>query len=116
MDTGKRLICRSGDLVDGGAGVRFEQRWQGELVPAFAIRHRGRVRAYLNRCAHVGVELDWMPGRFFDESGAFLICATHGALYRPDDGSCAGGPCRGANLVPLPVVEEEGEIFVTLQG
>ena len=26
----------------------------------------GVVRAYLNRCAHVPVELDWVEGEFFD--------------------------------------------------
>ena len=48
---------------------------------AFAVRFRGRVRAFLNRCGHLPVELDWEEGRFFDASGLYLICATHGALY-----------------------------------
>ncbi len=116
MDSGKRLICRSDALREGGAGVRFEQRWQGELVQAFAIRQRGHVRAYLNRCAHVGVELDWLPGHFFDETGFYLVCATHGALYEPDTGRCADGPCRGAGLVRLEAVEEDGAVFVLTQG
>jgi nitrite reductase/ring-hydroxylating ferredoxin subunit len=116
VDTGKRLICRSEELSDRGAGVRFEQLRQGELVPAFAIRHRGRVRAFLNRCAHVGVELDWLPGRFFDDTASFLICATHGALYDPDTGCCAGGPCKGTGLIPLKAVEEDGAVYVLTQG
>src|SRR5262245_32007378 len=60
-----RLICRSEDLQDGGAGVRFELEWHGELTPAFAVRYAGKAYAYLNRCGHVPVQLDWQPGEFF---------------------------------------------------
>ncbi|PIX75037.1 MAG: (2Fe-2S)-binding protein, partial [Rhodocyclales bacterium CG_4_10_14_3_um_filter_68_10] len=92
MVRGERLICASSDLVEGGPGVRFQVQEGEGLAAAFAIRWRGRVRAWLNRCAHIGVELDWMPGRFHDDSGLYLICSTHGALYQPDSGRCAGGP------------------------
>ena len=54
-----RLICASGDLAEGGDGVRFELEWEGATAPAFAIRHGRRVHAYLNRCAHIAMELDW---------------------------------------------------------
>ena len=91
-----RLVCASGDLVDGGDGVRFELEWRGASAQAFAIRYRGRVHAYLNRCAHIEMELDWKAGKFFDADGEYLICSTHGALYAPESGKCRGGPCRGS--------------------
>jgi nitrite reductase/ring-hydroxylating ferredoxin subunit len=106
------LICGAADLVDGGDGVRFEVDWNGSRTPAFAVRFRGRVHAWLNRCARIALELDWMPGRFFDDSGLYLICATHGAVYCPDSGQCVGGPCRGASLTPVPVVERDGAIYI----
>ncbi|HSH40650.1 MAG TPA: Rieske 2Fe-2S domain-containing protein [Arenicellales bacterium] len=106
----RRLIGYSESLVDGGAAIRFEVQEAGAAAPAFAVRYRGRVYAYLNRCAHMSLELDFVPGRFFDTSGRFLICATHGALYDPIDGRCAGGPCRGRGLQPLRVAEREGRI------
>ena len=84
-------LCRSEDLVDGGRGVRFEVFFRGEVVPAFAVRHRGIAYAYLNRCAHVWTQLDWQPGDFFEPDAEFLICATHGALYDPATGACRGG-------------------------
>ena len=92
-------ICAASDLLEGGAGVRFTLE-QGDHEPlhAFAVRHGGQVRAFLNQCAHVPVELDWQPGEFFDDERRFLVCATHGALYHPGDGRCAGGPCRGRGL------------------
>jgi nitrite reductase/ring-hydroxylating ferredoxin subunit len=99
--------------VDGGDGVRFEIRRGGETLGAFAIRFEGRVHAYLNRCAHVGVELDWQPGRFFDSEGMVLLCSTHGALYDPASGSCLGGPCRGGSLARVAVEEIDGEVALT---
>jgi nitrite reductase/ring-hydroxylating ferredoxin subunit len=77
----ERLICASDELVDGGAGVRFDAGVDGpQPTPAFVVRYRGRVRAYLNRCGHLPVELDWQHGQFYDMAGIYLICATHGAL------------------------------------
>jgi nitrite reductase/ring-hydroxylating ferredoxin subunit len=110
---GERIaVCPSAALVDGGDGVRFEVWRGGTAHAAFAIRYEGRVHAFLNRCAHVGVELDWQPGRFFDADGMVLICSTHGALYDPATGACLGGPCRGAGLVPVAVAEVDGEVIL----
>ncbi|HWQ39799.1 MAG TPA: Rieske 2Fe-2S domain-containing protein [Burkholderiales bacterium] len=109
----QRLICRSDQLRERGKGWRFTvELLDGEPAAAFAVRYRGRVYAYLNRCAHVGVELDWTEGEFFDFSGLYLVCATHGAAYHPDSGRCAGGPCRGGRLTPLPLVERDGCVFL----
>lgn len=110
------LVCASETLAEGGAGVRFEVERGGTNVPAFAVRFRGRVHAYLNRCGHMPVELDWQQGEFFDISGLYLICATHGALYAPDSGRCLGGRCNGKGLVVLEVVEDDGQIFVVEEG
>ncbi len=107
-----RLICASSDLADGGRGVRFGIERGGETLPAFAVRFRGRVYAYLNHCVHTGLELDWMPGEFFDGSGLYLICSAHGALYAPESGRCLGGPCRGGALVPLPLEERDGRVLL----
>ena len=103
-------ICASGALVDGGAGLRFNVCHAGQAASAFAVRHHGKVYAYLNRCAHRGVELDWEPGQFFDRERQLLVCATHGALYDPSSGACIAGPCQGAALVTVPVAEFEGQV------
>ena len=106
-----RLICAASDLEEGGAGVRFEVKAGAQTVPAFAIRWRGRVHAFLNRCGHIPVELDWQPGEFFDISRLYLICATHGALYDPATGACQGGRCEGRGLTTVAVVERDGNIY-----
>ena len=112
MAAGKRLICAAAELVDGGKGALFETEHEGRSVPAFAIRFRGSVYAYVNRCAHVAMEMDWRPGEFFDQTGLYLICATHGAMYVPETGACAGGPCRGGALIALQTQEADGKIFL----
>ena len=112
MAQAARLICDSAELAEGGKGVRFEIQEYGKPVPAFAVRFDGIARAFLNRCVHVATELDWKPGEFFDRSGLYLICATHGAMYAPDSGACLGGPCKGGALKPLSIEERDGKIFL----
>jgi nitrite reductase/ring-hydroxylating ferredoxin subunit len=107
-----RLICASGELAERGDGVRFEIERDGETTAAFAIRYDGRVYAYLNRCRHIAMELDWKPWKFFDAEGEYLLCSTHGALYAPESGACRGGPCRGAGLVVLDVFENSGNVYL----
>lgn len=106
-------ICDAAQLSEAGSGVRFEVvEPGGTRLQAFAVRHRGRAFAYLNRCAHLGVELDWVEGRFFDADGAWIICAAHGALYDPASGACVGGACAGrGRLMPVPLVEQDGAVY-----
>jgi nitrite reductase/ring-hydroxylating ferredoxin subunit len=102
-------LCRSADLVDSELAVSFDVIYQGQTCRGFAIRYQGRVHAYLNRCSHVPMEMDYQPDRFFDLTGHWLICATHGALYRPDTGACDGGPCRHG-LIPIALDESDGVV------
>ena len=92
----ERLICAAHELAEQGRGVRFD----------------GIAHAFLNQCGHVPVELDWQEGEFFDDSRLYLICATHGALYHPASGACVGGRCAGRGLIPLPVVERDGHVYL----
>lgn len=109
----ERVICASADLADGGKGVRFELDPRRHFIPAgFAVRHAGRVRAYVNRCPHAHTELDWNPGEFFDDSGLYLTCSTHGALFEPGNGRCVAGPCRGDSLESLGVDERDGQVIL----
>lgn len=105
-------LCASAQLVERGSGLRFDVLVGGEVVGAFAVRYRGRAVGFLNRCAHVAMELDWAAGRFFDADGENLLCATHGAAYDPADGRCVGGPCAGrGGLRRLEVVEDDGVVY-----
>lgn len=108
----RRLICAAAALPDGGRGVRFRIDAAAPEEKGFAVRWMGRVHGFVNRCPHVGTELDWEPAQFFDLSGLYLVCSTHGALFEPSSGLCVAGPCRGACLEPLAIREEGGEVFL----
>jgi nitrite reductase/ring-hydroxylating ferredoxin subunit len=104
-------ICEAGALEEGGKGVRFPVTAGGEDTTGFVVRYGGSVYGYLNRCAHVPIELDWAEGEFFESSGLYLMCSTHGAIYDPETGRCAGGPCRGGRLRPLALIERDGKLY-----
>jgi nitrite reductase/ring-hydroxylating ferredoxin subunit len=105
------LICPSTTIEEGGKGVRFPVTAGGEDGTGFVVRYKSLAYAYLNRCAHVPIELDWAEGEFFDTSGLYLMCATHGAIYAPESGRCEGGPCRGGRLRPIMVIEQGDQVF-----
>jgi nitrite reductase/ring-hydroxylating ferredoxin subunit len=109
MDEQTIALCASTDLVDSGRAVPFDVVFAGQTCRAFAVRFQGQICAYLNRCTHVAMEMDFQPDRFFDESGRWLMCATHGAYYAPDTGECQGGPCRGG-LIQIHLSEHDGVV------
>ena len=105
-----QILCNSGDLLDAGQAVPFDVVYAGQTCRAFAVRFYGQPHAYLNRCTHVAMELDWQPNRVFDATGQWLLCASHGASYRPDTGQCAGGPCHGG-LVKITLVDNGSVVY-----
>ena len=102
-------LCNSGDLQDSALAVPFDVMFRGRTCRAFAIRFEGQSHAYVNECAHVAMEMDFQPNQFFDSSGQWLMCATHGAMYHPASGACAGGPCRGG-LEKIVLTEHDGVV------
>lgn len=103
-------LCNSADLVEAGPAVPFDVVYAGQTCRAFAVRFEGQPQAYLNRCTHVAMELDWQPNQVFDADGRWLVCASHGASFDPETGDCAGGPCRGG-LVKIDVLERAGVVY-----
>jgi len=106
MTTSAVIVCPSSLLVDGGVACKLPVRHGGEPATAFFIRYQGLVRGYLNRCPHMGSPLDW-EGHVFTRAGDQLMCARHGATFKPDTGECTGGPCQPSKLASLNVTEEE---------
>lgn len=104
----------SAALEDGGKGIRFALPALGEFISGFVIRFKGQPYAYVNQCAHVSVELDWNEGEFFTAQQDYLVCATHGAHYRPDNGFCVMGPCKGKSLKPIKVIEQNQKIIINV--
>jgi nitrite reductase/ring-hydroxylating ferredoxin subunit len=106
-----RFLCASEALVERGDAVTFDVREFGRPAQAFALRFDAVPVAYVNRCAHIPAEMDWVPGQFWDQDRRHIICSVHGALYEPPTGQCVAGPCRGARLHAISLKEEGGQVY-----
>lgn len=102
-------LCRLADLSAPGArGFTFRA---GEaLFAGFVVRRGDWVRGYVDCCPHAGMPLALLPHRYLTAEGDFILCASHGALFRPSDGVCIGGPCAGRALEPWPVAVHGDEV------
>ena len=78
------------------------------------VRRGELLMAYKNSCPHTGVNLEWQPDQFLDLSNSYIQCATHGALFRLEDGYCLRGPCAGDALEPVEVRLEAGQVVLIL--
>ncbi|MDX1817563.1 MAG: Rieske (2Fe-2S) protein [Marinobacter sp.] len=102
-----------GQFVEFRLSVKAREP-EGMPLTGFLFLEQGRAKAYLNQCPHLGIELNWMPGRFRDSDGHFIQCSTHGALFKPDSGECIAGPCQGDALTALDIREQDGHWQIRL--
>lgn len=72
----------------------------------------GTLTAYRNACPHMGIELDWEPGRLLTRNGRYLRCSGHDALFDPTTGLCVRGPCQGDSLTRLPIRVSNGMVLL----
>jgi nitrite reductase/ring-hydroxylating ferredoxin subunit len=105
-----RLLCRVEDIPPDGA--RGFAAAPGGFVGLFAVRRGEQVHVYVNSCPHIGTPLDWAPDRFLTGNGARILCATHGAEFRIEDGLCTSGPCLGERLESVLTEIEDGCVMV----
>ena len=103
-------IARLGE-VRPGQSKKFLLACDGGEIEGFVVNFGGRLYAYVNRCRHVPMGLDWVENQFFTEDGQFIQCATHGAYYVPDTGECIAGPPCGKSLIRVPL-RIEGDTIV----
>ncbi len=95
-------VAGTGDLAPGHS-LTFTLECNGRRVEAFLISYRDHFYAYVNQCRHVPMTLDWVENQFFSADGNYLLCSTHGAIYRPDTGECIDGPPCGRSLFRIPI-------------
>lgn len=106
-----RPLCRLDEIPqDGAKGVEI-----GGGVDALdlILLHRGgAVLGYVNSCPHQGTPLETFQDKFLDDSGEFLVCSTHGARFRAQDGFCVSGPCKGKQLEPVKLRIADGMVWL----
>jgi len=104
-------LCRADELAEGETkGFVFGEGLA--RIAVFVLRQSGAIHAYVNACPHQGTSPEIFPDRFFDVLERYLICRTHGALFRPEDGFCVAGPCAGKSLVPASIHVTDGTIWL----
>ena len=113
--TAGKLVGSVGEL-EPGTSKKFTMRRGGRDFEALLINYRGDHFAYVNRCPHTGITLDWVNNQFFSSDNRYLMCATHGAVFEPPSGECIWGPCVGLSLQSLPIEIDDGQIYARLPG
>jgi nitrite reductase/ring-hydroxylating ferredoxin subunit len=97
------VVARVGEIQPGHT-KKFFLQVDGREEECFAVNHGGALYAYVNRCLHVAMTMDWIDNQFMTEDKRYILCATHGACYEPDTGECIVGPPLGNFLTPVPLV------------
>lgn len=106
-----RFLCLSNDIADGeGKGFVFGSGPTRHAI--FLVRKGGEILAYANSCPHRGTPLDWRPNQFLSLDKRYILCATHGALFRFEDGYCFSGPCAGSRLESIPLTKKGDELHI----
>ena len=101
------ILCHIDEIPEGGS--------RGFTLPeqaVFVVKKAGNIYVYLNRCPHLGVQLEWVPDQFLDSDGEMIQCATHGALFLIDSGACVAGPCMGQDLQAIAFRVVDGRIEI----
>ena len=112
---GPRVLCRLDDIEDGeGKGFTLGEGTARREI--FVVREGDRLFGYENACPHLGTPLDWQPDRFMDAEGSHIMCHTHGALFRLEDGFCFSGPCAGDSLTAVAVALDAERRVVLMSG
>jgi nitrite reductase/ring-hydroxylating ferredoxin subunit len=105
------VLCRIDEIPENGAKV-FTFGTKENPFEFFVQRLGDAVLAYRNLCPHIALPLDWRPGLFMDPQRKFFLCANHGAVFRPEDGFCFAGPCRGQSLTAIAIEVKDGAVIV----
>lgn len=104
------LVIARVDELPLGATKKFVLRSGKREEECFVVNHGGTLYAYVNRCCHVPMSLDWIDNQFMTEDKSYILCATHGACYQPDTGECVSGPPVGKRLVAVPLTVHGAEV------
>lgn len=95
--TAPELLCSLDDIPDGEGREFFVG--DGETKRSIVVVRRGdRVYGYVNSCPHNYIALNDLPDRLVTYDHEWIICSTHGAVFRYEDGYCEDGPCKGRSL------------------
>jgi toluene monooxygenase system ferredoxin subunit len=100
-------------MSDWQAVIESEDIWEGELVTrqvegtaVLFVNIDGDIRAFLDRCPHLGTPLN--QGTL---EGRVLTCASHQWRFDVVDGGIGVNP-KNCRLISYPVRVEDGKVLV----
>ncbi len=111
MKAAPQKLCELNQIADGNSAAFFAER-NGKKESFIVVRKKNAAFVYVNSCPHIGTPLDFSPGHFLNKDKTFIICSTHGALFRINDGFCVSGPCAERALTTVPFNIVGGSIFL----
>jgi len=109
------VLCRLDEIADGESRG-FEHALEDDDIEFFVVRKGDAVFGYFNDCPHIGTPLNWKNKNFLTLDNSMIVCATHGAVFRIEDGHCTAGPCIGQKLRSIDVSCEKGDILLHRLG
>ena len=100
-------LCHINDLSDSEArGFDLEP-------PVFIVKKDNQIYAYINKCPHAGVNLEWQENDFLNIDKTFIQCSVHGAIFSIESGTCIQGPCNGSGLTSVKLlIDDNGDIYL----
>ena len=106
-----RILCALDDIPDQGSrGILPNERGRDQ---GFLVRRGQKVWGYVNNCPHYDrAPLGWKKDTFLNSAGDKIMCSSHGALFRIEDGVCEIGPCLGQALEPLSIRVQGGKVVL----
>jgi nitrite reductase/ring-hydroxylating ferredoxin subunit len=104
------VVARVGEVAPGDT-KKFMLLVDGRETECFLVNYSGQLFAYVNRCRHIPMTMDWIDNQFLTEDGRYILCATHGAAFEPDSGECIFGPPCGKFLDRVPLTIENEDVL-----
>ncbi|MEX0694462.1 MAG: Rieske (2Fe-2S) protein [Rhodospirillales bacterium] len=104
-------ICAVDDIAEGQSAA-FIAEYAARRIAVMAIRKDDAIFVYENSCPHIGAPLDFISGQFLNPERTHIMCSTHAALFRIEDGFCISGPCEGDSLTRLNTSVRDGVVYI----
>ena len=99
---GSIYICGLDEMPERGARGFELAMPDADPLPIIVWRDGEQLRAFVNKCPHLGLPLETFPDKFLSQDARTLICSAHGARFNAE-GDCTSGPCQGDALTKLDI-------------
>ena len=100
-------LCHIDDIAEGKT-----RGFEVQGLNIIALRKDASVYLYINRCPHLGLNLEFQPDDFLSYDESHIQCSTHGAMFKLKTGECVLGPCKGESLQEIPFSLQDGQIIL----